>query len=209
MAKTKPKTVAHDAPLVWTPKLQSLLELVFEGRMTHEKIAQSCTISLRACKYWIAHPNFQERLKALRANLEAALLDRGVAYVAKESRIIALSQVGESARCAYEARPWLQEKRQIGFDKEREEPLYSINENFNRDAFESFRGALDDIAKELGHRKTVTELTGKDGEALMTPIGAAIATALLARVGTQPQMRDLLATALLQEATIDADVYPR
>lgn len=158
---TKPKTVAHDAPLVWTQKLEEVLSQVFAGRLSREKMAEIGGISTRTLERYIAHPDFQAKLATMRANLEATLLNRGVAYVAKESRIIGLSQMAEMARVQYETRELLQEKRQIGYDTEHDEPLYLINEAFNKDAHAAYRESLNDIAKELGHRQTKVEHSGE------------------------------------------------
>jgi hypothetical protein len=71
-----------------------------------------------------------------------------------------------------------------------------VNESFNRDAFESFRGALDDIAKELGQRKS----TGSDVAVQVNvihehtfqddPEAAGIARSLLRRVGNRGSAGD-------------------
>lgn len=148
-------------PLKWEDEtLIKVFSLVFEGRYSLEKIALDCTIPLRTLKDWIAHPEFQSRLVEKRADILAACDDLQIAYARKEQRIVALAQMAESARQEYEARTWLQEKRQIGFDKEHEEPLYLINESFNKDAHAAFRESLDDIAKELGHRKVPVDHSG-------------------------------------------------
>lgn len=156
----------------WTQQKKEALELIFEGRLSQSKIAEKCGVSLRTIEEWARSSHFKNALQKLRDNMMESLLDRGVAYVTKESRIMALSQMSESAREEYESRPWLQEKRQIGVnrdcdkdDPEYGSPLYMINESFNRDAHAAFRDSLDDIAKELGHRKQQVDVTS-NGETL-------------------------------------------
>lgn len=140
-----------EKPFDWKRKgAERALALCFEGRWTHEEIAEKCGISVRTYEYWLAHPNFQTRLEALRADLALAL--REVVYADKTQRIIGLAQMAESARREYEERPWLKEVRPSSDGD-------ITNESFNRDAHAAFRGALDDIAKELGQRKNVTDLT--------------------------------------------------
>ena len=135
-------------PLKWDAPQLLALALVFEGRLSQAKIAKKCNIAPRTLAYWIDHPDFQERLEAMRADLAASLL--GIAYTGKQQRIVALSLMAESAREEYEARPWLKEVRPT--------PNGDVtNESFNEGAFAAFRGALDDIAKELGHRKVKDE----------------------------------------------------
>lgn len=154
--------VAHDHPFEWSERTKEILELVFEGRMKHRAIAAKMGMHERSLTKYLSHPDFKAALAAKRADLEESLYEHGTPYVTKQSRIIALSEVAEQARLEFEAHPLLLEKRQIGTD-ENGDPMWLINEKFNRDAHDSFRQALTDIAKELGHRVTKTEITGKDG----------------------------------------------
>ena len=133
-------------PMAWNDAQTQALALVFEGRKTRDKIAQDCTVSVRTLKDWLAHPEFRARLAAMRENLLVTCDELGIAYVRKEQRIVSLAQMAESARTEYETHTWLREVR----------PSQNgdiVNESFNRDAHAAFRGALDDIAKELGERK--------------------------------------------------------
>lgn len=161
-------------PLKWDDTLSQILNDVFIGRKSSEKIAEDCQLPPRTVRDWIAHPDFQAALKERRDSLIESL--DHVPYVRKERRIIGLAQMAEDARQQYEARPWLREVRPLpprsvvrirtkdedGEDTvEETEPLDAIvNESFNRDAFAAFREALADIAAELGARKNVTELSG-------------------------------------------------
>jgi len=145
-------------PLVWTDEQKQALNLIFEGRKSQEKIAEDCHIPARTLRDWIAHPDFQAKLKERRDNLIEAL--DATPYIRKERRLMALAQMAESAREEYEARPWLKEIRQTGRDAETGEPLTTVNESFNRDAHAAFRESLADIAAELGARKNFTEISG-------------------------------------------------
>lgn len=133
-------------PLKWDETQRKALALVFEGRKSQAKIAEDCGISVRTCEDWLAHPEFQARLKTMREHVLESCDLLGAAYVRKEQRLVALAQMAESARTEYETHTWLREVR----------PSQNgdiVNESFNRDAHAAFRGALDDIAKELGERK--------------------------------------------------------
>ncbi len=205
-------------PLKWDATRLQVLDLIFEGRLSQEKVARSCTMALRTCKWLIAHPDFQAALQAKRDDLEASL--SAVTYARKEHRVIALSQMAEDARKKYERRPWLRDFRPLGGGgrpergerggRGREKPPrddmdtaslvaaaselltgkpsepeppegtendapegvgddlpgvpaippgdYAVSEHYNRDAYECFRGALDDIAKEMGHRRATADL---------------------------------------------------
>lgn len=139
---------ALETPLKWTPEQVLAVFLIFEGRLSQAKVAEKVGVSTRTIEAWCAHPDFQQRLAGLRENLEASLT--GVVYADKCRRVIALDQMAEAARHEFEERPWLKEVRPT--------PNGPItNESFNEGAFAAFRGALDDIAKELGHRRPKEE----------------------------------------------------
>lgn len=142
-------------PLKWSDPQKQALSLIFEGRLSQGKIAEDCRVPARTLRDWIAHPDFQAALKERRDHLIESLDDQP--YIRKERRLIGLAQMAESARQEYEERPWLREVRPTQ-DGE------ITNESFNRDAHAAFRAALADIAAELGERKNVTELSGKDGK---------------------------------------------
>lgn len=128
------------------------LQLAFEGRWSHSEMAARVGVSTRTIERWTADEVFKSRLQALRDDFAASILT--VTYADKARRIIALDAMAESARREYEARPWLQEVRPT--------PNGDVtNETFNRDAHAAFRGALDDIAKELGARKQDTNATAQ------------------------------------------------
>lgn len=126
-------------PFVWDKQKAEISLLVFEGRYSYEMIAQIVGVPTRTLDDWIAHPAFQERLESMRDNLLGILMEPGcMPYVRKEQRIIALSRMAEEARQQFEQHPTIVHS--------------SGAEIFNVPAFHAFRAALDDIAKELGHR---------------------------------------------------------
>lgn len=151
---------SKDKPLKWDAALERVLALTFEGRWTNAEIAEQVqdemrakqpagahpfTLSTRAIQDWRSHPDFQARLEALRSDFAESL--RAVVYTEKHQRLIGLAQMAESARRAFEEKPWIVQvwKSRSGQETRHEE--------FNADAFNAFRGALDDIAKELGERR--------------------------------------------------------
>lgn len=142
-------------PTKFTLEQEQALALFFENRQPYPKIAESVGVSTRTIERWATDERFKARLEEMRTNLADSLAHQ--AYVDKTSRLIALSQMAEQARVEFETRTWLKEVRPTGKGE------FITNEAFNEAAFTSFCRALDDIAKELGARKNVTELTGKDG----------------------------------------------
>jgi hypothetical protein len=164
--------------LKWTEQQLQAITLLLAGRLTHEKIAATCHVPARTLREWMTRPDWQAKYAEMRANVEAAVA--GVVYADKTRRIIALSEMAESARVTYEEHPLLREIRPLpqkasvrirvkardGEDEppEETEPLDAIvNESYNEAAFAQFRGALDDIAKELGHRRPTAVDDAKQG----------------------------------------------
>lgn len=131
---------------------EQALQLAFEGRWSHSEMAERVGVSTRTIERWTTAADFKARLAALRDDFAASIL--AVTYADKARRIIALDAMAESARREYEARPWLQEVRPSPNGD-------VINESFNNAAHAAFRGALDDIAKELGARKQDTNATAQ------------------------------------------------
>lgn len=140
------------SPLKWTAIQEQALALAFEGRWTQAEIADKCGVAKRTYQYWLAHPEFQARLETMRADFAASIRDE--IYADKARRIIGLSQMAESARRQYEAHEML-----IEVHPTKDGDI--TNERFNRDAFDAFRGALDDIAKELGHRQPRADMSAQ------------------------------------------------
>jgi hypothetical protein len=145
----------------------------------------------------MTHPDWQKRLADVRTRMVDTLSTR-VGYLRKEHRLYGLALMAESAREEYEARPWLKEERQIGYDKEHDEPLLMTNESYNEAAFRQFRGALDDIAKELGERGSNVKVSGNLTHSLV-PEGALkeLGNELLNAVKGIPGAREQVALRLL------------
>lgn len=126
----------------WSQDKQLALELWFQGELSTEDIAQRCNVKRRQLYNWIKSDEFQTRLEKLRGKL----VDN-VKYADKVKRIVALNDLAERARSEFMERPKVREVRQGPGGTS------TVTERFNRDAFDSFRGALDDIAKEMGDRR--------------------------------------------------------
>lgn len=169
--------------------IETVLSMAFEGRWSHAEMAERVGVSTRTIERWTADADFQQRLDGLRANLAKTLA--GVAYADKGQRIVGLSQMAESARREYEARPWLKEVRPTP-DGE------IVNESFNRDAHAAFRDSLNDIAKELGARSTNVKVSG-NVEHNLVPSGElkALADELLDAVRAMPEAREALGLRLI------------
>lgn len=174
---------------------ETVLSLAFEGRWSHAEMAERVGVSTRTIERWVRAEPFRQRLAELRANLADSLAD--VAYAAKSARIVGLSQMAESARREYEARPWLREVRPVGTDPDTGEPIMLTNEHFNRDAHAAFRESLNDIAKELGERSNVKISATVEHSLIPTGAARTLADELLAAVRDLPDARERLAATLL------------
>lgn len=152
MPKSRRQPVSADT-LNWKDKrLTIALQLAFEGRWTHDEMADKVGVSTRTIERWVAHTDFQQHLEAQSADFAASIRD--VVYADKGRRIIALSQLAEQARRQYEEHELLIEVRPT---KDGEITI----ERFNTDAHTAARGAMDDIAKELGHRVAKTDASAQ------------------------------------------------
>lgn len=143
-----------------TAKQAQAARLLAEDEQTDEEIADTLGIARSTLALWKKNP---EVTSAITAHVEA-FKDRALAegFADKRARIAALNG------SAQDIMRWLAEN-----EYEREEVKVAANGEhvsykiFDQARYAQFRGALDDIAKEMGDRKTVTELTGKDGEPLV------------------------------------------
>lgn len=163
-----------DKPLDMKDKrVERALALAFEGRWTQAEIAKNCDVSPRTVWTWLQDIDFQSALEAKRADFAASI--REVTYADKARRIVALDAMAESARREYEQRTYLIEERPT-------KDGVATSENYNRDAFECFRGALDDIAKELGQRKA--EKPDSDASQVRIIIETDVANVALVQVST-------------------------
>jgi hypothetical protein len=140
----------------WDAAKEKALWLVFDGKLSLDDVALNVAISARTLDRWVAHPVFQRRLAEMRADFDASL--KATLYVSKESRIVALSDMAYKARREFEKHPWLKEVRPT-----KDGPI--TNETFNEAAYNAFRGALDDIAKEKGERTNKVDVTS-NGETM-------------------------------------------
>ncbi len=143
-----------------TAKQAHAARLIAEDELTDEAIAEQVGIARSTLALWKNNPDIQTAVTAHREAFKDRALSEG--FADKRARIAALNG------SAQDILRWLAEN-----EYEREEVKVAANGEhvsfkiFDQARYAQFRGALDDIAKEMGDRKTVTELTGKDGEALV------------------------------------------
>jgi len=143
-----------------------LLEWIAAGMKTDE-------INKRAAEYKqpfnVSRQQVDGYRKRRKVDIEAIIqqdemlsLTSGLAI--KEVRVSRLKRLAElMEKDLFGDRLWTDEVKGIGSGPIAEIVEY---EEFNRSEVDAYRGVLDDIAKEVGHRVTRQELTGKDGGAI-------------------------------------------
>lgn len=141
-----------DHPHGWTPKKERALIDIFEGVKMKSKIAADLGINHDTLIDWMREPEFKQRLAAMREELYEHL--EGLAFLRKEQRVIALSQLASEALEEWQTHRYEVETRPVPGGM-------LTNERLNKSAADIFRGALDDMAKELGERSTKVSLTAK------------------------------------------------
>lgn len=129
------------------------------------------TRRLKTLKDWSRTFGWQARLKTIadqvareaaerEAEYRREIMEAG--YGKREERVKALKELAGILfdELMQPDKRWCRDVKQIGSGEGAERVDV---ERFNAAEVEQFRGLLDDIAKEKGERKNVTELTGKDG----------------------------------------------
>lgn len=133
----------------WSNKKEQALALLFEGGRTKQQIADEVGVSWYTISDWVREDEFKRRLEEMRARFREHL--EGTAFVNREQRILALSQLAQDALGEWRDRRYLVEVRPVPGGM-------LTNERLNTDAAELARGALSDIAKELGERSTKVDM---------------------------------------------------
>lgn len=74
----------------WTGRREEAALLVAEDNLSDERIAERLSITRQGLVKWKRHPAFQERVKAVRDEIRAAVVARGIAD--KQNRVDALNE---------------------------------------------------------------------------------------------------------------------
>lgn len=142
---------------------EALLAWVAEGLETDE-INQRAAAFRPAFQVKRANvANYRRRrnadLEAIKAAGELDALTEGLAR--KDVRVRKLAQLGALLEAdLFGGFLWTEQVKSIGSGTEQQTVDY---EEFNASEVKEYRGVLDDIAKEVGHRKQAVEHTGADG----------------------------------------------
>ena len=157
--------MAGDSPNFTIPALSEREEraalMVAEDTLTDVDIAAQVGITKRSLEFWKKRPAFAARVREHREAFKDRALSEGFADKRERLRVLNMLSTGVLAELA-EVGGFSREEVKIAANGEH--VSYQVHDKAK---FDTMRGLLDDIAKEMGDRKTVAELTGKDGEPLV------------------------------------------
>lgn len=155
-------------PIVTAPALarreEEAARLVAEDERTDEQIATAVGVSKMTIERWKKRAPFSAEVRAQREAFRARIMAEGFADKARRIKalnILATAVLVELSRAADDRQPqgMYRLEKKISANGEIVE-----QEVFDKPKADTFRGYLDDIAKELGDRKTIIDATIKDRE---------------------------------------------
>lgn len=137
--------------------------LIAEDELTDEEIAAKVGITKRTVERWKKRADILARVTAHKEAFKDRALTEG--FADKRARIALLNSTAQDiarwlAENAYE-------RTEVKVAANGEAIEYKI---FDQPRYSQLRGALDDIAKEMGERATKQEITGAGGEPLVLTI---------------------------------------
>lgn len=143
--------------------------LVAKDGKSDEGIATEVGISKRSLEYWKKRPNFAARVAQHKEAFREAALTSG--FADKRARLQLLDAMAFDVAARLQKNGYVREEVKIAANGE-----HISYEVFDQPAMSQLRGLLDDIAKELGDRKTISETTHKfdprkEAEAIAAEIG--------------------------------------
>ncbi len=159
---------AGTLPIVTAPALarreEEAARLVAEDERTDEQIATAVGVSKMTIERWKKRPAFSAEVRAQREAFRARIMAEGFADKARRIKalnLLATAVLVELSREADDRQPqgMYRLEKKISANGEIVE-----QEVFDKPKADTFRGYLDDIAKELGDRKTIIDATIKDRE---------------------------------------------
>jgi len=145
---------------------EAVIKWIADGRQTDEINAQAAefeppfSVSRQQVDYY--RKTREVDIGAILAAGEQEALTEGLAT--KSERVKKLKQLASlMEKDLFGGFLWTEQVKGVGSGDIAEIVDY---EEFNRSEVDAYRGVLDDIAKEVGHRATRQEITGKDGDTL-------------------------------------------
>jgi muconolactone delta-isomerase len=155
MADTGPNRTDFD------PKREKAALMVAEDDESDRDIARKCNIAKSTLELWKQDEAFKARVAAHRVAFRERILSTG--FADKVERVRVLDRLAAAT---------LHELAKLGGFYREEVKIAANGEHvsyqvFDKPKHDTLRGYLDDIAHEMGDRKTVAEVSGPDGEPLV------------------------------------------
>ncbi len=143
-----------------TIKQQRAALMVAEDVLTDEEIAAEAGITRQGLVNWKQKPEFA----ALVAEHIEAFKDRALVegFADKRARVQLLNAMTFDVSSKIQKNGYVREEVRIAANGE-----HISFEVFDKPMMSELRGLLDDIAKEMGDRKQIAEVSGPDGEPLV------------------------------------------
>lgn len=135
--------------------------LTAEDELSDEEIATQCGITRKSLWSWRQRPEFQALVSEHREAFLNRSLEEGFADKRKRLKVLNALSTGVLAELAA---PGGFSREEVKIAANGEHISYQVHDKAK---FDTIRGLLDDIAKEMGDRKTVAEVSGPDGEPLV------------------------------------------
>lgn len=143
-----------------TIKQQRAALLVAEDELTDEAIAAEVGITRETLHQWKKRDEFAAVVAAhIEAFKDRALVE---GFADKRARVQLLNAMTFDVSSKIQKNGYVREEVRIAANGE-----HVSFEVFDKPMMSELRGLLDDIAKEMGDRKTVAEVSGPDGEPLV------------------------------------------
>lgn len=140
-----------------TKREEESARLVAEDEQTDEEIAALVGVAKMTIERWKKRPDFSARVEQHREAFKNEALTIG--FADKRARLKALNAMAQDIQAQIARSNY--EREEIKLAANGEHVSFQV---FDKDRVSAFFKALDDIAKELGERKTITDITIKDRE---------------------------------------------
>ncbi len=140
-----------------TGRQEKAARLVAEDGLTNQQIATDCGVKRQTLDLWKLRDDFKARVAEHIEGFKEAALTAG--FADKRARVILLDAMATDVATRLRKNGYVREEVKIAANGE-----HISYEVFDQPAMAQLRGLLDDIAKELGERKTITDITVKDRE---------------------------------------------
>lgn len=138
-----------------TGRQEKAARLVAEDGLTNEMIATECGVKRQTLDLWKLRDDFKARVAEHIEAFKQAALTAG--FADKRARLVLLDAMATDVATRLRKNGYVREEVKLAANGE-----HISYEVFDQPAMAQLRGLLDDIAKEIGDRKTIIDATIRD-----------------------------------------------